>query len=123
MPFSQFTTRALLLFSILGMLIFGLSFLEKFQPFIFVSWTSLTYMTVVIHISYYFVWKGTQQKEHKDFLKSVALGFAVKLILAILFLIMFKLIFEPESKLFVLPFFAVYFSYTFLLSKAIMKKT
>ena len=121
MSYSEFSRNAILLFCVLGLLTFALSYYPPFQQFVSVSWSSLIFMLIVIHLSYVFVKKGMEQKEHKDFMKGVSSGFAIKLLLSIIFLVSYKLIARPESKLFVLPFFAAYFSFTFLLTAALKK--
>ena len=93
-------------------LIFLLNQNEKLQPYSDFSWICITAF-VILTILMYFIGSQAVKSSNKNAFTSTALGFIMgKMMLAILVILIYNKLAEPESKVFIIPFFIVYVIYS-----------
>ncbi len=101
-----------ILSAVTALLLLLLNSNDKISPYSEFSWicfVSFTLLTVVM----FFVGRQSAQSSRKNDFINIAMGFiGGKVILAAMIIVLYSKLVEPESKLFVLPFFVVYLIYT-----------
>ena len=92
--------------------LWGLFQVPALAPYHLLGWISLggfVFLSVVM----FFIGRSSAQSTNKNNFTSTVLGFTVgKMMLAIMIIFAYLKLAEPIDKLFVIPFFAVYFIFT-----------
>ena len=92
--------------------LFLLQYVESFQSQMGFSWACLGFFVMLSVVMFFFGKRAAQSKNKNDF-TGVALGFTIlKLFGAVLIILFYSRMFEPESNNFILPFLAIYVIYT-----------
>ena len=93
-------------------IVFGLSTLEKLQPYQMFSWICLGFF-VVFSVLMFFMGTNASKSSNKNDFTNVALGFtAGKMFGSLIIIVIYIKLIEPTSKMFILPFFIIYIIYT-----------
>ena len=112
MPQRQFFIQLFLISSLTAALLFWLNTLPKFQADSGFTWFSLA-LFVVLSIIMFFVGRKASLSDNKNTFTNTALLFTTaKLFLTVIIIYSYNEIMEPKSRLFILPFFAVYLIFT-----------
>lgn len=92
--------------------LWGLFQVPTLMPYQILGWVSLggfVFLSVVM----FFIGRTSAQSDNKNTFTSTVLGFTVgKMMLAIMIIFAYLKLAEPTDKLFIIPFFAVYFVFT-----------
>lgn len=101
--------------------LYALQLLEPFAPYFFLS-IGIQVFFILYSILMYEVGKISLHNENKNLFTSLVIGFTFgKMLLAVLIVIIYAKAFEPESQLFVVPFFLVYIIYTIFETALMMR--
>lgn len=103
----------LTLFSVLvALLLLGLLTLPLFAPYASFTWASLVFFIGLCLFIYLIAWLGAKRKNPMlNFRLGVLFNF-LKIFNSIIFILVYKNLYQPESILFVLSFFIIYVLYT-----------
>ena len=89
-----------------------LNFIPLFQADIPVSWISWAFF-IIFTIVVFYVSKSAAISANPHNFTSVIIGVVIgKMFFSILIILLYIKIFNPESRYFLLPFFAIYFTFT-----------
>lgn len=109
---STFFTQLALLSSGTAALLFLLNRLPQFQPYNTLAWGSLVAF-IALSAAMYAAGQRAAQSSNKNDFTTVLMGFtAGKMFLAIIAIYGYNQLAQPATKLFIVPFFSVYFIYT-----------
>lgn len=121
MTVRQFASQLTIVTIFVGVVLWLLSTFAVFGNHQQLSWMSLT-LFVVISIAMFFSGRWGVENDNKNtFIGLMYLYMGGKMILSIMLITLYYYYFEPETKLFILPFFLVYFIYTIFESYFLMK--
>ena len=108
----QFWIQLLIISLVASILLFFLNQNEKLQPYSDFSWICLT-VFIFITVGMYYIGLQSVQSKNKNAFTNAALGFIMgKMMLAIMVIVFYNQLAEPETKLYIIPFFIVYVIYT-----------
>ncbi len=113
MTFSGFLKQYLFITFLCAATIGILSTQHFFDDLRFFSWISLGFFAVVSISTTWFV-AGGNSKRKGDVINYFLIAVTGKLLLSILFILIYALAVRPESKLFVVPFFVLYLIYSIM---------
>jgi MFS family permease len=117
----QFLTQLAAVTAIIGVLLWLLTLIPVFRTYQLFSWLS-TVLFIAISIGMFFSGRWATKQPNKNlFISLMYVYMGGKMLLSILLITLYYLYVEPTSKLFILPFFVVYFSYTIFESYFLMK--
>lgn len=111
--FSRFLKQYLIITFLSAAVIALLSTQSFFDDLKIFSWISLGFFAV-ISISTTWIVVGGSPKRKGDPVNYFLLGITIKLLLSIAFVLIYALAVKPENKLFVAPFFVLYFIYSIM---------
>lgn len=121
MTVRQFASQLTIVTIFVGVVLWLLSTFAVFGNHQQLSWMSLA-LFVVISIAMFFSGRWGVENDNKNtFIGLMYLYMGGKMILSIMLITLYYYYFEPETKLFILPFFLVYFIYTIFESYFLMK--
>ena len=84
----------------------------RFQSYSDLSWISLAFF-IGLSIAMFLAGFRATKSENKHNFTNVVMGFTIgKLMLSALIILVYFKLAEPETRLFVIPFFCIYFIYT-----------
>ncbi len=107
-----FFTQLAIITGITIAVIFSLNTLEKLYPYRYFSWICLGFFFFFSIVMFLMGTNAAKSSNKNDF-TNAALGFtAGKMFFSLIMIVMYSKLMEPESKLFILPFFLVYIIYT-----------
>jgi Zn-dependent protease len=117
----QFASQ-LALVSLLSLLaLFGLFQVPKLDGYQWLGWISWGIFIMLSVLMYYFG-KQSAHSTNKHTFTNTVMGFTVgKMILAVLLIVAYLQLAEPTDKLFIIPFFVVYFIFTAFETYVMMK--
>lgn len=108
----RFFIQLFFLSILLSILIFSLNYIPDFAVHELFSWGALL-LFVLLTVLMFFVGKKSALDQNKNKFTNIVFGFTfVKLALAATVIIAYYLIAKPENKLFIIPFFIIYFTFT-----------
>ncbi|RMF01651.1 MAG: hypothetical protein D6772_04495 [Bacteroidetes bacterium] len=106
-------------FSILALL--GLFQIPKLRPYHWLGWISCG-LFMVLSVLIFFFGKQSAYSANKHTFTNTVMGFTVgKMVLAVLLIVAYLQLAEPTDKLFIIPFFVVYFIFTAFETYVMMK--
>ncbi|HMQ63523.1 MAG TPA: hypothetical protein PKE06_22760 [Flavilitoribacter sp.] len=112
MPAKNFYLQLSFLSAFTALLIIGSRQMESLQSFSDLAWISLG-LFVALSAAIYHIGYRAAKSPDKTLFTTVVMGFTMlKMMLALGILFGYMKIFNPASKLFILPFLGVYFFYT-----------
>ncbi len=121
MSVRQFSIQLVLVTVFVCAVLLLLSIFPAFYAHRQMSFLSLV-MFFFISIVMFFTGRwGTSHENKSTFIGLMYLYMGGKMILSVLMILLYYLYIEPETKLFILPFFVVYFIYTIFESYFLMK--
>lgn len=92
--------------------LWGLFQVPTLMPYQILGWVSLGGF-VFLSVIMFFIGRTSAESDNKNTFTSTVLGFTVgKMMLAIMIIFAYLKLAEPADKLFIIPFFAVYFIFT-----------
>lgn len=86
-------------------------------------WYIFAFINVLFVVLYYIANESLKTKTHKDFVTVFGLLFAIKVGSALIWLLAAILLFRLDSNMYLLSFFGLYLSYTYLLAWHIFSQT
>ena len=93
-------------------ILWGLLQVPSLQPYQLLGWVSLGGF-VLLSVLMYLIGDNAAKSSNKNHFTNVVLGFTgAKMMLALMIVFAFLKLAEPSDKLFIIPFFAVYFIFT-----------
>ena len=101
---------------------FGLTQIELLAPYSNFAWISLLFFTILTAIVYAMYDKGALAKSNAVFMSMVFGAFGVKMMVSVIFLIIYFFAAGRPALWFVLPFFLHYMVYTALETIFVVKK-
>ena len=111
-------THSSFLYSLFGVSIFSVTlsllqqFIPAFAPFLSISWITIASFTVLTIIMYLISFQSLKSENTGRFL-SLFMGFTMlKMVFAVAIIVLYQHFSNPESNLFVFPFFLLYLIYT-----------
>ncbi len=117
----KFFIQLAILSLIVAVIVFFLNTNPLFQPHALFSWGGWLFF-ILLSIAMYYLGQRAVQKENKYTFTNAILGFTMaKLFISVIAIVGYFLMARPESKLFIIPFFAIYFSYTIFETYFMMK--
>lgn len=117
----QFGTQILIVSLVSVGILMGLFQVPKLAPYHWLGWVSLGFFILLSLLMYLFGRQSALSKNKNDFTNTV-LGFtAGKMFLAVMVIFAYLKLAEPQDKLFIIPFFAVYFIFTAFETYVMMK--
>ncbi len=112
MQTKQFFLQLSILSAIVAAAIFLLNQNDLFQPHALFSWGGWLFF-ILLSITMFYLGKQALKKENKYTFTNAILGFTMfKLFISVIAIVIYFLLAKPESKLFIIPFFTIYFAYT-----------
>ncbi len=97
---------------VIGVLLLSLSYIPLFQTDISVSWVSWLFF-IVFTIAVFYTAQRAALSTNPHTFTTVIMGVVIgKMFFSILIILLYIQIMNPESRYFLLPFFAIYFSFT-----------
>jgi hypothetical protein len=121
MSVRQFALQLTIVTTFVSVVLWMLSVLPIFDTHQQLSWMSLI-LFVVISIIMYFSGRWGAGHSNKIVFISLMYGYmGLKMLLSIIMIMLYYFYVEPESNLFILPFFTVYFIYTIFESYFLIK--
>lgn len=108
----RFYLQLILLSLLVAIALYFLHQLPQLQAYSLLSWISLVFFIVLSAIMYRVGYQAAVSDNKHHFTNTV-MGFTIgKMMIAILIILGYLKLAEPETKLFVLPFFGIYLIYT-----------
>ncbi len=121
MSSKNFLTNLVIATLIAAAFIYGLSFVKSLEPFSLLGWGSILFF-IIWSILMYFISRKAAANENKNVFTNAILGFTfAKLFISAGIVYAYFRITEPESRLFLIPFFGVYLIYTIFETHFMMK--
>lgn len=95
-----------------ALLLYLLYYVPAIAEFAFLGWLAL-FLFIMLSVVMFFLGLRAARGANKNAFTTVVLGFSVaKLALSAVLILIYFQVYEPSSKWFILPFFAVYLIYT-----------
>ncbi len=108
----QFWLQLAIISASTAILLFFLNRIESLQPYSAFSWICLAAF-ILLTILMYKAGQSALKSQNKNDFTNTTLGFMMgKMLLAGIIIISYNKLMEPQSKIFILPFFIVYVIYT-----------
>lgn len=121
MEAKKFFIQLAILSVVVGIAVFFLNTHPMFKPDALFSWGGWLFF-IFLSIAMYFLGLRAVKNENKYTFTNAILGFTMlKLFISVIAIVGYFLIARPESKLFIIPFFTIYFSYTIFETYFMMK--
>lgn len=121
MSLKNFFSKLLVATVLSALVILGLGFIPALKAYSTFGWASILFF-VVWSVIMFFISGKAAKNENKNIFTSAILGFTfAKLFLSAGIVYAYFRITEPESRLFLLPFFGVYLIYTIFETHFMMK--
>lgn len=121
MSLKTFFSKLLMTMVLSVVFIFGMSFIPALQSFNLLGWTSILFF-ILWTLLMFFISRKAAQNENKNIFTNAILGFTfAKLFISAGIVYAYFKITEPESRLFLIPFFGVYLIYTIFETYFMMK--
>ena len=121
MNVQQFTSQLLLVTFFVGVLLWLLSLLPVFEVHQQLSWLSLILFFLISIIMYFTGRWGINNENKNTFIGLMYAYMGGKMFLSTILIILYYYYAEPDTKLFILPFFVVYLIFTVFESYFLMK--
>lgn len=121
MSVREFTAQLFLVTLFVGIVLWLLSFLPIFHAHQQLSWLSLLLFFVISIVMYFTGRWGVNNENKNTFIGLMYAYMGGKMFLSIVLIMLYYFYVEPETKLFILPFFVVYFIFTIFESYFLMK--
>lgn len=117
----QFWIQLGIITSFTILILLGLNQIEALKPYADFSWICLAaFMGITVFM--FLIGEKSAQSPNKNAFTSAALGFIMgKMMLAVIVILTYNKFAEPESKIFIVPFFIVYIIYTIFETYFMMK--
>ncbi len=117
----NFFTQLTILSILLSISVYVLNIVPTFAAHSLFSWSVLAFF-ILLSIVMFFVGQKSAAKDNKNRFTNTVLMFTfVKLVAGVLAILIYYLNIKPESKLFIVPFFVIYFAFTIFESYFMMK--
>lgn len=115
--------RQLTIYAIMGLgVIWGLNFIgQVFRVHQLLSWISWCFFVVICVIAYWLGLKAYSSHNKNDFTNLFIVLITAKMFFSLFTILIYKILAEPENKLFVLPFLIMYLIFTFFESHVLIK--
>ena len=121
MSSTKFYSQLILLSVILLLILFGLNQLEDINPYQDIGWISLGFF-IGLSVLIFILAKKAAQSDNKHNFTNVVLGFTMlKMLFCAIMILVYNKFYEPTSKMFLVPFFLIYLSYTIFETYVMMK--
>ncbi len=78
----------------------------------FLSWLSLFFFVGISIVAYIFGLRSAHSHNKNDFINLIIILIAAKMLICLFTVWLYQIFVEPESKLFVIPFFIIYLIFT-----------
>ena len=101
--------------------IFLFNLIPAFQVFQLLSWISFFFFLALSVLMYFIGYFAANSSDKNSFLQIVMASTFFKMVLCLAIIISYAKIAEPESKLFVIPFLAIYIIFTIFETYFMMK--
>jgi len=85
---------------------------DVYSDYQFLSWLSLVVFVGISVSAYIFGLKAANSRNKSDFINLIIILIAAKMLICLFLVWLYKIFVEPESKLFVIPFFIIYMIFT-----------
>ncbi|MFK7948309.1 MAG: hypothetical protein AB8G11_12030 [Saprospiraceae bacterium] len=121
MSVKQFMVQLLLVTSFVGVVLWLLSSLPIFQAHQQLSWLSLLLFFVISIVMYFTGRWGVNNDNKNTFIGLMYAYMGGKMFLSVVLIMLYYFYVEPNTKLFILPFFVVYLIFTIFESYFLMK--
>jgi len=108
----QFYLQLLLVSALTAVALFFINQLPALAAYASLSWLSVAFF-IFLSIGMYYAGRRSALSDNKHHFTNTIMGFTMgKMMLSILLILGYLKLAEPETKLFILPFFGVYLVYT-----------
>lgn len=121
MSVRQFTVQLLLVTLFVGVVLWLLSSLPIFETHQQLSWLSLILFFIISIVMYFTGRWGVNNDNKNTFIGLMYAYMGGKMFLSVVLIMMYYFYVEPNTKLFILPFFVVYLIFTIFESYFLMK--
>ena len=121
MSVRQFTVQLLLVTLFVGVVLWLLSSLPIFEIHQQLSWLSLILFFIISIVMYFTGRWGVNNDNKNTFISLMYAYMGGKMFLSVVLIMMYYFYVEPNTKLFILPFFVVYLIFTIFESYFLMK--
>ncbi len=112
MSTKQFFLQLLLSSVVSISLVFGLSLAMDISDYFDLSWMTLIFFIFLSIVIFYLGKNASKSKNQFLFMNIIVMNMFVKMLLSFAIILMYVQLKEPENKLFVVPFFIIYFIFT-----------
>ena len=102
-------------------LIFLFNLIPVFQAFQLLSWVSFLFFLLLSVLMYFIGYYAANSSDKNSFLQIVMATTFFKMVLCLAIIIIYAKFAQPESKLFILPFLAIYIIFTVFETYFMMK--
>lgn len=121
MSVRQFTSQLLMVTVLVGVVVWLLSSLPVFHAHQRLSWLSLLLFSFISIVMYFTGRWGVNNDNKNTFIGLMYAYMGGKMFLSVVLIMLYYFYVEPETKLFILPFFVVYLIFTVFESYFLMK--
>lgn len=121
MTVRQFALQLTIVTIIVSVVLWLLSAFPIFDTHQQLSWLSLIFFVIISILMFFSGRWGIGHPNKVMFISLMYIYMGLKMLLSIMLIILYYLYVEPESNLFILPFFTVYFIFTIFESYFLMK--
>lgn len=121
MSVRQFTIQLTIVSIFVAVVLWLLSIFSIFHTHQQLSWMSLILFIMISVLMFFSGRWGVEHGNKSMFISLMYIYMGFKMLLSIILIMLYYLYVEPESNLFILPFFTVYFIFTIFESYFLMK--